>query len=262
LDRNRVYPGGNAVNVAVYTRRLGARSWYVGTLGDDFAGDLMHAALVAEGVDVTHVRRVAGRSGYATVRSIGGDRVFQGGSKGVVEFQLSQQDLDLMADAAMVHTGDSSFLEDQLALIAAVAPVSFDFSIRPLDYCAPLVGYTTMAAFSLPGASRQEVFERIDWAHGLGAKIVAVTQGMDGSFLSDSEHVHHQAAVTVESLDPLGAGDSYIAGVMVNLAQGKSLEQAALGAAQFAAQTCLDYGAFGHGAPADQMTLAPDHEYH
>jgi len=35
VDRGIDYPGGNAVNVAVYARRLGAESGYLGVFGDD-----------------------------------------------------------------------------------------------------------------------------------------------------------------------------------------------------------------------------------
>jgi len=51
VDRHLQFPGGNAVNVAVLCRRLGAQASYLGCLGSDEAGDVLRAALAAEGVE-------------------------------------------------------------------------------------------------------------------------------------------------------------------------------------------------------------------
>ena len=50
-DLGVMFPGGNAVNVAVHARRAGASSAYLGAVGTDPAGDLVRGSLVAEGVD-------------------------------------------------------------------------------------------------------------------------------------------------------------------------------------------------------------------
>ena len=60
VDQGMEYPGGNAVNVAVLARRLGAETSYLGCLGRDALGDLVHECLVAEGVDVSRCRRIDG----------------------------------------------------------------------------------------------------------------------------------------------------------------------------------------------------------
>lgn len=60
-----MYPGGNAVNVAVYARRLGAaRSAYMGIFGTDDAAEHVIESLVDEGVSSC----VAGRSLARTAR--------------------------------------------------------------------------------------------------------------------------------------------------------------------------------------------------
>jgi len=59
VDRRLMYPGGNAVNVAVHARRCGARTAYVGAVGDDAAGRLLWDVLVREGVDTDRLRRLA-----------------------------------------------------------------------------------------------------------------------------------------------------------------------------------------------------------
>ena len=60
VDAGLQFPGGNAVNVAVMARRLGAETSYLGCWGDDEGGRLLEDALTAERVDLSHVRRIAG----------------------------------------------------------------------------------------------------------------------------------------------------------------------------------------------------------
>ncbi len=52
--------GGPAATAAVALARLGHRVAFVGTVGDDAAGDEIRASLTREGVDVTGVTVVAG----------------------------------------------------------------------------------------------------------------------------------------------------------------------------------------------------------
>ncbi|MDR1710964.1 MAG: PfkB family carbohydrate kinase [Propionibacteriaceae bacterium] len=262
LDRQKIYPGGNTVNVAVFTHRLGAEAAYIGQFGADRAGDIMISALRAEGVDCGRIRQVPGRSGYATVRNIDGERVFQGGSNGVVVFAPDADDLAHMAGADLIHTGDCSFLEDYVAEFAAIAPVSFDFSIRPDDYCQPLLPHVKIASFSRPGLAAADIQDFIAWAHSFGPEQVHVTQGENGSWVSQGQGIHHEPSVPTQVCDTLGAGDSFISAMLIGRLQGKPLDQAAAFAARFAAKACQGYGAFGYEADAADMTVAPDHYAH
>lgn len=262
LDRQMVYPGGNAINVAVYCHRLGAESAYVGQFGTDWAGDVMIRALAAEGVDIGRVRRVEGTSGYATIENVDGDRVFRGASDGVVAFEPDAEDYALMAGADLIHTGDSSFLERYVDRFAAIAPVSFDFSIQPAEYCEPLLPHITHATFSRPDLGPDEVVDLIEWAHRLGADEVHVTQGAVGSYSSAGGELHFQPAVVgAEIVDTLGAGDSFIAGMLMARLNGLCLAEAAARASEFAAASCRAVGAFGHGEPDALMSLASTHRY-
>jgi fructoselysine 6-kinase len=127
MDRYRdvglVFPGGNAVNVAVAAQRAGAEAAYLGALGDDRAGKVILAALRAEGVATDRVRIVNGPTAFADVTLVEGDRVFVGSEVGVSRFRLDEADLAYAATFDLVHTGDCSMLETQVADLAIRAEV-------------------------------------------------------------------------------------------------------------------------------------------
>jgi sugar/nucleoside kinase (ribokinase family) len=82
-DLGVMFPGGNALNVAVHARRVGASSAYVGVVGDDEAGALVRRALTDEGVDAGLLRVAPGPNAFAMVRVVDGNRVFGTGDVGV-----------------------------------------------------------------------------------------------------------------------------------------------------------------------------------
>jgi ribokinase len=54
-----IFAGGKGLNQAIAARRLGADVRLIGCIGQDHLGDLLHATLVADGVETSHVTRQA-----------------------------------------------------------------------------------------------------------------------------------------------------------------------------------------------------------
>ncbi len=88
LDQNKMYPGGNSVNVAVLTKRAGAEaSAYIGIIGDDKTGDLIKNSLAEEGLDLSHLRVIHGSNGRNAIQLHEGDndRMFVGSNFGITD---------------------------------------------------------------------------------------------------------------------------------------------------------------------------------
>jgi fructoselysine 6-kinase len=245
-----MYPGGNALNVAVFARRSGAEAAYVGVVGDDDAGRCIRQALLAEGVAIERLRMVAGQTAYATIDIVDGERVFGHHDVGVSVFEPTAGDYDYVAGFDLIHTGDCSVLEEHVAALAARGRVSFDFGIHlEPAYVEPLLGHVYVAEFSASDLDADEVQELVRWAHRRGPAFVLATMGAGGALLFDGRRGHHQPAVPTTVVDTLGAGDAFIAGTLVGLAGGRAAPEVLGAAAELAARTCAEVGAFGHGAP-------------
>lgn len=246
----RLFPGGNAVNVAVKARRAGAQSAYVGAVGTDGPGDVIMAALAAEGVMTDRVRRVDGPTAYTDVEIVDADRVFARSDEGVSRFVLDEDDLGYLAGFDVIYTGECSMLEGQVPAMAACGPVAFDFSDRPPDYVMPLLPHVSVACVSAShlGAAAAESLARSMVESG--PTYVLATRGAAGAILLERDGaVHSCKAVPVELVDTLGAGDAFIARVLVGLFGDETPDQALAAAARCAAETCKSAGAFGHGIP-------------
>lgn len=260
-----MYPGGNAVNFAVFAKQLGAaRSAYMGIFGSDAEAEHVIASLYEEGIELLACRQVIGENGAArvTVNPENGDRVFlgsnEGGVRGDMLFALDRFTLEYVRGFDLVHSGNYCFTERELPKIkAAGIPISFDFSDDSTDEyyerIAPLVDYAFMSCGDMTLA---ETKERLKKVSALGPKFVCASRGEEGCIAYDGKEFFEQGIKPVAHMvDTMAAGDSLLAAFLVEYI---SLEKQGKGGAQairtcldnasaFAAHTCSLAGSWGHG---------------
>ncbi|MGY1434321.1 PfkB family carbohydrate kinase [Streptomyces reniochalinae] len=249
-DLGLMFPGGNAVNVAVHARRAGAEAAYWGVTGDDRAGEVVRLALEAEGVGTARVRTVHGPNAWAEVGLVGGDRVFKGSDDGVSVFALDEAELDTLTGWDVVHTAYSGSLAGQVPDIAARTRVSFDFSHHWREpWAAGLHRHLFLAAFSASQLDADTAGRLLRETVREGARWALATRGSAGAVLTDGDSWWQQPAATTGAVDTLGAGDAFTGTLLAALTAGDDPRQALAGAAEAAAAACTAHGAFGYGAP-------------
>ncbi|NSC19998.1 hypothetical protein FM076_01750 [Streptomyces albus subsp. chlorinus] len=249
-DLGLMFPGGNAVNVAVHARRAGADAAYWGVTGNDPAGALVRRALAAEDVDTGRVRTADGPNAWAEIGLVGGDRVFKGSDDGVSVFSLDEQELEALAGWDVVHTAYSGSLVAQVPRIAARTRVSFDFSHHWHEpWAAPLLPHLFLAVFSASQMDPDAADRLLGEAVRQGARWALATRGSAGAVLTDGGSWWRQPAVATAAVDTLGAGDAFTGTLLAALAAGGGPRQGLARAAEAAARACTAHGGFGHAAP-------------
>ncbi len=248
-DQNLMFPGGNCVNHAVFARRAGAKTAYAGAVCDDDAGRLIRQALVEEGVDVSLLRTESGQTAYCVIETQEGERIFVGANLGVSIIAPSRADLARLTDFDAIHTGRSSHVDAWLPRFAEATKVSYDLAtVHDSDRIAEVAPHCFLIAFSAGGTSREEALALAQLARTAGARWSLVTRGVEGALLAGEAGMFEVPAQPVEAIDTLGAGDTYIANVLVGLLNNYHPDIVLKRAAEAAAQTCLTRGAFGHQA--------------
>lgn len=255
LDRNELYPGGNALNVAVLAKRYGAdESAYIGILGSDLAGDHILESLHAENIDVSQVRRGYGHT-WESIISLNEewDRIFIGSNRktcvqSTLKLNFNEETLEFIQRYDVLHTSVYSSIEKDLPELSKKATLSFDFSTNTeVGYLKEVCPYVTYGFFSGSDLTHEECLQLIDKATKFGTDIVGVTRGSKGALFSHKGVLYEQPIVEANVIDTLGAGDSFISMFLVSYHQSHDLKQALRKAAGAAAATCSIYGAFGRG---------------
>ena len=262
VDRGLQFPGGNAVNVAVQARRLGAETGYLGCLGSDEAGMLLGDALRSEGVDTTHCRIRPGLNARAFIGHDGQDRRFLRSERGVRgEWgTFDAADRAYIAGFDLVHSSIYSELGDALPVVRAAARrMSYDFSERWTDEnLAATLPAVDIAFLSCPSASDEDCRALLERCVGWGAGLVVATRGAKGATALAAGRFHEQPARPASVVDTLGAGDGFIAACLLAILDGAGIATALAAGAEHAAQVCGYQGGFGHGvAWAQTETTVP-----
>lgn len=234
--------GGSGFNAALALARFGASVTYAGALSTDALGRRFRAALADEGIESGLIRDSHLPSAVAVVAPFGPD--------GVPEFRLyldgtahtEAAGTPRQCPAGVVHLHTASFGattgpsgEATLALIesarAGGASVSYDINIRPS--ALPERGLATaliearIARADLVKASTDDfAWLYPDWPVGqvvahwrrLGAGLVLITRGAEGASCHDRNGGVTASAPPVVVVDTVGAGDSFIGGVLAVLA--------------------------------------------
>lgn len=258
LDRNIEYPGGNALNVSVLAARLGARSAYLGCVGDDRHGQYLLDCLRQEAVDASRCRMLTGANGWACVDSINGERVFLGSDPGVCrQLRLNADDLAYLAQFPLAHSSLYSGLEGQLGQIRqASGCLSFDFSDNWVEFdWQALIQQVDIAFFSAADLSSREARDLADLMRAMGPATVVITRGAQGALAVDAQGVHEQAARPCAFVDSMGAGDGFIAAFLLAWQARLTLAECLARGVDHAGQVCGWAGGFGHGQTVDSQRV-------
>lgn len=252
VDAGIQFPGGNAVNVAAMTARLGADAAYLGCVGDDEGGRLISSSLVTEGVDISRVRIRAGGNARAFVGHVHGDRQFIGSRPGVrADYRWEPADFAYIATFDHVHTSIYSDLGNALPQIAAnAASLSLDVSDRwdhaYLHQVLPFVRFLFLSAAEMSESDARNLARLclVD-----RPEAVILTRGSDGALGMDANGTVIQRALPTTVVDTMGAGDGFISGFLMAALEGGSLDSAMSMGAEYAAKACTWQGGYGHGMP-------------
>ena len=279
LETSTIYPGGNAMNFAVFAGKLGIPSAYLGSFGDDIVG--LHVSSVAKelGLDLSHCRYIHGENGLARVWLVDGDRVFLPGNKGGACKDappiLDEEDMAYLREFDLIHTSIYSYLEPQLyKLKMSGSFVSMDFSddYTPeyLAECCPFVDAAILSCGKMP---EEEILSLQKTVASYGPSVVIATRGSKGAQVlirrddaPEGYQLFLQPPHLVEATDTMGAGDAFLTcfltGYVRSLKSGApsddAIREALSQAADFAAKQCLISGSFGHGkvVPLTEEDLA------
>ena len=250
-ELGRRFPGGNALNVAVYASRVpGVQADYVGVVGTDLNGGFILDQIGVQGLDAGKVLRWEGETAVTTILIRNGERVFAHYLEGV------QKDATLPLKALpdprgydLIHFSVWGFGRDHIPRIreASEALLSCDFSNQLDDPRTGVMPYLDFSFFSGrhlaekgvdPEAKVRELKERTPG-------LVAMTLGEYGSLVYDGEKMYRGKAYPVEVVDTLGAGDSWIASFLCGKLKGESTEKSIRAGHRAAAETCRRLGAWG-----------------
>ncbi|MDR3593389.1 carbohydrate kinase [Clostridium sp.] len=268
--------GGAPANVAASISKLGGNAYFLGQVGNDFFGK--HLIELLKDLNINTEMTV--EKGSTTIALVGidknGERNFDflRGSDG--EYTFENIDLSKIAKSDIIHFGSATgFLEGELKntyfklLEYAKANniyISFDPNYRDAlitpdklkqftDDCIKFLkdcDFTKLSDEELYLITKEkDITDGVNKLHELGVKVVTITLGSKGTYLSVNGKNEIIPSIKIKQVDSTGAGDAFVGAVLKQVSdiedkQNISFEEwknIIAFANKVGAITCTNYGA-------------------
>lgn len=248
-----MYPGGNALNFAVFAKKLGVESSFLGVFGSDLEGQHVASVVKELGLDDSHSRFVTGENGCARVEVKDGDRIFLGSNQGGVTrtapIELTEDDRAYLQRFDLIHMGLYSHVNHLLPELQSLpAEISYDFSDDfTEDELQAAISQVNYGFFSLSDATDQEAKAFLQKHFQQNHHVLVVTRGSRSALAYDGTTFYEVLPVLREPVDTMAAGDSFLTAFLINYLQGDTITAAMEKANEFAGEACMVEGSFGFG---------------
>lgn len=267
-----VFPGGRQLggapaNFAYHAHAQGADSFVVSAVGDDELGKEIIEKLQHLGLDTRFLQTIRKRpTSTVTVEVDESGKpkyiIHENVAWDAMTWDESLTELALAADAVCLGTlAQRSFIARStiLAFVQHTQPEClriFDLNLRQQFYSRDLIDMTLQVCNVLKLNDEEwpiiakmleidpSVPEGIaDLMKRYELRLVALTQGGEGSLLVTPEGIHSQPGEPVKVADTVGAGDAFTASLVIGLLRGEPLPKVHARAARIAAYVCTQPGA-------------------
>ncbi|QIM62007.1 ribokinase [Pasteurellaceae bacterium Orientalotternb1] len=255
--------GGKGANQAVAAARLGADVAFIGTIGDDQIGQAMKSAFEQDGINTTVIEAIPHQStGLAMIQ------VSDQGENSIVISAGANADLT----PALVEKHRTAIEQADTLLMQLESPLdTVEFAARLAKQTGTKVVLNPAPAQPLPPSllslvdiitpneTEAEILTGVKITdeltanqaaqhfHQLGIETVLITLGSKGVYASQNGVGEIIAGFCVQAVDTTAAGDTFNAGVVTGLLEGKTLADAirfahaaaALSVTRIGAQTAI-----------------------
>ncbi|GAB6189997.1 carbohydrate kinase [Marinitoga arctica] len=236
--------GGAPGNVAAVVSILGGKSSILGNVGNDPFGSFLVNEMKKYNVDtslITFDNDLNTTLAFVSLMDDGErDFVFFRGA----DSNLEMPSIEVLKEYDIFHFGSATaFLGNELEknyinifefAVENKKFISFDMNYRKdlwekteklISLSKKIIKYSHFVKFSEEElklfSNKDNIEESIKYVHKIGAKIVAVTLGKEGSIISDGNEIRKIDSIKVNAIDSTGAGDAFVGAFLYKLSKGE-----------------------------------------
>lgn len=266
--------GGKGANQAVAAARSGAKTSFIGRVGDDANAAFMRGELVKNQIDTQYVATTVGTQtgqAYILLQASGQNSIIiQHGAN----FEVTPADVQRAAD--LIQSADFVVAEFETPVDATAeafkiakaagkmtilnpAPAQKDLPaalLKNVDFIAPNETESELIT-GIPVVDEDSMRASAAYYHELGIRGVIITLGSKGSFISLDGEATIVPAFKVKAVDTTAAGDTFI-GALASVLQTdlKNIVTAATYASMASSFTVQKLGAFPSIPMGDEVRAA------
>jgi len=221
------HAGGKGVNQAVACARMGARTAFVGCVGNDDAGVFLRGVLENEGIDTTMLRVVDMPTGRAFIN------VDSRGENEIVVVSGANTQVGIAHDALLLPMARVVLMQLEIPLttvrnVLQLARRNGALTVlNPAPFKALDAGVLSLVDVIVPNETESAACGGTQALLDAGVKTVLTTLGERGALINTHTSATSIAPHKVVAVDTVGAGDAFIGALSAELARGATINDAA-----------------------------------
>ena len=221
------HAGGKGVNQAVACARMGARTAFVGCVGNDDAGVFLRGVLENEGIDTTMLRVVDMPTGRAFIN------VDSRGENEIVVVSGANTQVGIAHDAIVLPMARVVLMQLEIPLTTVRNALHLARRngaltvLNPAPFKALDAGVLSLVDVIVPNETESAACGGTQVLLDAGVKTVLTTLGERGAVINTHTSATSIAPHKVVAVDTVGAGDAFIGALSAELARGATISDAA-----------------------------------
>jgi len=202
---------------------MGARTAFIGCVGNDSAGIMLRDLLNSEGIDTSQLVTVDAPTGRA-----------------FITVDASGENTIVIVAGANAHVGDTPFTVPLSKVLLAQLEIPLEivtqvFSqaqnaitvLNPAPAAALSPELLSLCDYAVPNETESEALGGTQFLLGSGVNTVITTLGEEGAETSDPTSTTPIAPYRVDAIDTVGAGDAFVGALCAEIARGADIQRAA-----------------------------------
>lgn len=243
VERVSFVPGGSAANIASNCAMLGLNSAYIGIIGKDFSATICLDDMKKRGVDLSNVIQTEDdNTAFSVILKTewGKDRsilAYKGANNLLQPEHVKNeifQDIKAFAWTSLTTESGCKAIEKALNLTLENKGEVFAAPSMSIIKNNPKWAKILISKSDVVSLNKEEAQEftgetdKIPMIHkflDIGIKLISITDGPNGSIISDGQTIVNSSIFEGPVEDTTGAGDAFLTGLLISKLNGFSLEK-------------------------------------
>jgi len=260
LNNVRFVPGGSGANIATDCSMLGLNAAYLGVIGNDFSARICIEDMEKRGVDLSFLRQTdEDNTAFSVILKTewGKDRsilAYKGANNLLTPEDVKEEyfeDVKAFAWTSLTSDNACKAIEKAIKLTKERGGKIFGAPSMSIIANAPKWAKQFISSSDVVSMNHEEAMEftgekkksiMINKFLDMGVKLVSITDGGDGSILSDGKTIINSSVYKGPIEDTTGAGDAFLSGLLMATLKNYSIEKASKISSALASLECMEIG--------------------
>ncbi|MFW9771137.1 MAG: carbohydrate kinase family protein [Candidatus Heimdallarchaeota archaeon] len=260
IDNVTFVPGGSGANIASNCAMLGLKSTYIGVIGNDFSAKICLDDLKERGVDTSNIKQTdEDNTAFSVILKTewGKDRsilAFKGANNLLSPKEVKEElfkGIKAFAWTSLTSENGCQAIEKAINFTKESGGIVFGAPSMSIiknnpKWAKKLINKSDVISMNAEEAkeftAESDNYYSIRKIYELGPKLVSITDGANGSLLTDGKKLIKSSIYNVDVKDTTGAGDAFLSGVLVSKLNQFPLDHTIKLATALSSLECMEVG--------------------